>query len=243
MQVILYALILLIAVFLPQAKAAAPYWSYDEDYTGQEDWGSMPEYKICRDGFAQSPVNIGSTKISDLPTLRFQYSMANAFIVTNEKSFIIKMSNAGNIKVGEESYILEQIELHSPSSHHIRSKHFPMEIHFMHKAKNGKQLIVAVFAQYGDENPVIKNILEAANAKTIETVRFDATALLSASSGYYAYSGSLPYPPCDEDVEWKIMKEPITISRLQLSAITHYIRRNTRLPQPLYMREVFETKD
>ncbi len=221
---------------------ATPAWSYDNDYNGQEDWGALKGYEICRNGFAQSPVNIASTKISELPALNFKYKRGNSLLNITENSFIAEIYGGGTLIDGHKSYTLKTIEFHSPSSHHIRENVYPLEIHLVHKDNNGNILIVAVFAKVEGENSAITTLLEQANSKKIEKFKFDSKALVPSAQGYYSYTGSLPYPPCREGVEWKIMKEPINISQKQFSEIVKYIGRNSRLPQPLYMREVFETK-
>ena len=45
-------------------------WSYEGE-RGPEHWGDLdPEYAPCKDGHAQSPIDIRETEKADLPALR-----------------------------------------------------------------------------------------------------------------------------------------------------------------------------
>jgi len=221
---------------LNQARAE---WTYDDDYTGQEDWGNIKGYELCNDGKAQSPITISYTKNVTLPPFRAEYKTANAKLETSDKSFIINLKNAGEISVDGISYSLQKIEFHSPSEHVIRDNYYPLEIHLVHKSATGKILIIAIFANKGFENSALAPI-----SKTTVSQNFELNfgELLPKSLGYYSYTGSLPYPPCTEGVKWLIMKSPITISSPQLAGITKFFGRNARLPQPVYLREILETE-
>ncbi len=221
---------------------SAPNWSYDDDYTGQEAWGSIEKYKICELGTNQSPINISFTKPSNLLPLNFKYNKADGSLNITNKSFIMEITKGGELIDGNDSYILQRIEIHSPSSHRIKDNSYPLEIHLLHKNADGDLIIVAVFANIGATNSSIEDMLKHVPSRNTEIFTVDIASLFISSNSYYSYKGSLPYPPCTENVQWKIIKTPITISREQLSKITKLIGRNIRLPQPLYMRDVLETK-
>ncbi len=239
----IFIFIPLFIIFNSQVHAAPlPYWSYDDDYNGQEDWGYTKGYEICESGANQSPITIGQTKTAILPKLEFYYKDIGGLLMITDKSFIFKIKEGGMLNYNNMSYALQTIELHSPSGHRIRNKFYPLEIHLIHKDVHGNTIIIAVFARIGEGNPALEQILTQAQEKNLK--RFTVNnilSLISSEYSYYAYDGSLPYPPCTEGVKWKILKTPITISNDQLGKIVEYIGRNTRLPQPLYIREILET--
>lgn len=216
-------------------------WSYDDDSTGQEDWGTIKGYEICEFGTNQSPVNIAYTKTLNLPPLNFKYSQANVTLKLNKQSFIMNVTDGGTIIDGNKSYILQSIEIHSPSSHRIRDRFYPVEIHLIHKDASGNSLIIAILTEIGNNNSAVETLLKQTNLHSIDKFTFNSDELLPTSRAYYSYNGSLPYPPCTENVKWRVLKTPITISTQQFSNITKYTGRNTRLPQPLYMRDVLES--
>lgn len=223
-------------------KEALPVWSYDDDRTGQDDWGAIPGYETCESGTQQSPIIISYTKSANLPALNFKYDKATGSLNITNKSFILEVTKGGTLIDGKNKYTLQSIELHSPSEHRIRDAVYPLEIHLIHKNSKGDLLIVAVFANIGTANQTIADMIKQAysNNKTGQFTA-DLTSLFNNTGSYYSYSGSLPYPPCTENAQWRIVKTPITISHEQLSAIVRFIGRNTRLPQPVYMREILES--
>lgn len=218
-----------------------PTWTYDEDYTGQEDWGAHEGYEICRNGFSQSPVNVGYTKSTNLPALISRYKPAMYRLVSDHQSLIAKVNDGGKLVIDKKSYPIQRIEIHSPSEHRIKDFFFPAEIHIFHKNLNGVVLGIAIFANVGDQqNSALQEILKNNDNKKIR-FKMNASDLLPKQLGYYSYKGSLPYPPCTENIEWRILKTPISISQEQLGKIGKIIGRNSRLPQPLYVREVLES--
>ncbi|MEQ1706507.1 MAG: carbonic anhydrase family protein [Rickettsiales bacterium] len=232
--------ILIVPAFCMADDGKAPVWTYDDDLTGQEDWGSIAGYETCTSGMEQSPINISHTKLSNLPKLNFKYSKATGLLNITNKSFIMEVAEGGILIDGKNKYSLQSVEIHSPSGHRIKEAFYPLEMHLIHKDKKGDLLIVAVFADIGDSNKYIDDILKHSYSKEKHQFTADISSLLANSDSYYSYRGSLPYPPCTENVEWKIMKTPISISRQQLSSIVKFIGRNTRLAQPVYMREISE---
>jgi carbonic anhydrase len=238
-----YVLSLLSIIFIPTFCLAdadkAPAWTYDDDMTGQEDWGAIEGYEACGSGMEQSPINISYTKLSNLPKLDFQYSKVAGSLNTNKQSYIVEVDKGGTLLDGKEKYTLQSIEIHSPSGHRIRDVFHPMEIHLIHKNQKDELLIVAIFADIGAANESIDNIIKL-NHASARSDKVDLSSLVNNTESYYSYAGSLPYPPCTEKVQWRIIKAPISISKKQLSSIVSSVGRNTRLPQPVYMREVLE---
>ena len=70
----------------------------------------------------------------------------------------------------------------------------------------------------------------------------DLPALLPAEPGHYLYTGSLPMPPCTEDVLWVVMKQPVAISADQLDVFARLYPRNGRPIQPTNGRPLLESR-
>jgi carbonic anhydrase len=221
-----------------------PRWSYDDDYTGQEEWGALSkDYSACELGTQQSPVQIAYTKTADIPFLDMHYAKATGEMHYDGRIMEIAVDNGHTLTMEGDTYRLETIQLHSPAEHVIRNDFYPLEIELLHENVAGKKLIVAVFAKLGDANPALAPVIEHAPAvgKSSKVI-FDLSAWLPAGRGYYAYTGSLTTPPCTEGIEWRIFKQPIVVSKEQLDVLGRIIGRNARLLQPIYMRTVRETK-
>jgi carbonic anhydrase len=244
---LIYGSLALAMLALPAAQADPPVrWSYDDDYTGQDEWGALSkDYTSCELGTAQSPIQISYTKREKLPFLDMHYRESSGLLRYTGHAIEILVKDGNSITMGKETYHLKLIQLHTPGEHTVRGNFYPLELEFVHETTKGKQLIVSVFAEMKDYNPALVPIIDHLPAGSgIEVpVTFDAAALFPPSRGYYAYTGSLTTPPCTEGIEWRIFKQPISISEEQLTAIAKLTNRNARLVQPIYMRTVKETQE
>lgn len=218
-------------------------WTYDDDYTGQEDWGYIKGFEVCEKGSRQSPINITFTKKTKLPKLVFSYDKTEGYIELTHRSFGVQIINGGKVSYDGKSYNLRSIEFHSPNSHKIKDSFNPAEVHLIHEDEKGDILAIAILIVEGEENPAIGAILkQAAPHNRDGMVSFEILDLLPYSPAYYTYDGSLPYPPCTENVKWIVMKNPISFSEKQFSELVSYTGRNSRLTQPIYMRQVLESQ-
>jgi len=227
----------------PAIAAETTAWNYGAGANNDEGWGELsPEFASCEIGTSQSPIAITFTKIADLPPLKFDYTDTQANIAMRDHTLTVNLENPGTLTIGKDNYHLTQIRFHSPSEHPIRDEDYPLEIHLIHRNEKGQILIVAIMAQFGEENPALSAILAHMKDPTASST-LNPKSLLPQTPGYFSYTGSLTWPPCTEGVEWRILKTPITMSLEQFQPLVKYLQRNARLPQPVYMRTVLESKD
>jgi carbonic anhydrase len=118
-----------------------------------------------------------------------------------------------------------------------------MVAHLVHKDAGGRLAVVAVLLDAGSVNPLLAllwNNLPARNQVEAEAagVLVDATQLLPADRGYYAFAGSLTTPPCSEGVSWFVLKTPVSLSSGQLDRFGRAYPMNARPVQPLNGRVV-----
>lgn len=245
------ATLILFSLFsaLPTLAGAepAPAWNYMGGANDDEGWGLLSkEYAKCTLGNQQSPVAINEAKVSAMGPLKFDYTESNVVEQHRELTLLLQFNDtdANSLRHEGETYTLKQIRFHTPSEHSIKGAMPPMEIQFIHQ-QGEKVMIVAVAAMPGDENASLKTLIEHLPFKGFpeQHIRFDAKGLLPIKQGFYAYTGSLSWPPCYEGVEWRVMKEPITISKEQLKTLSHFLGRNARLPQPIYFRTITQTME
>ena len=72
--------------------------------------------------------------------------------------------------------------------------------------------------------------------------RLDIEKLLPTDRRYYTFMGSLTTPPCTEDVQWLVFKQPLAISPEQLSIFERLHPPNARPLQPGFGRIIKESR-
>lgn len=241
----LSALIISALAFTAPAQAAeAPAWDYIGGANDDEDWGAIsPAYAKCTIGTEQSPVAIDEAKKSSMLPIEFSYQPSEVVEQWRDLTLLVQFSEGNNLRHEGVDYALKQIRFHTPTEHSVLGKDLPMEMQFIHESADKQVLIVAVQAQLGAANAAIQALVEHLPKRGMpeQKLTLDPALLLPEKRGYYAYRGSLSWPPCTEGVEWLVLKTPITVTREQLSAISHLTGRNARLPQPLYLRTIKES--
>lgn len=242
----LLPLLALLLLASAQAKADDVLWTYDGDHDGQSDWGDLkPEYALCSGGTKQSPVSISRTVPADLPPLQFDYKTTNAHITPSRYSLATSPASDLHVTEGKTTAALKEMLIRSPSEHDIRGEFIPAEIQLVHTLPDNTFLTVVVLMKEGAENSALKNIL--ANVPRargeVKDTSIDWQALLPKNRGYYSYNGSLTYPPCTENTQYRVLKNPIEASAEQIKQLTAIIGRNARMAQPLYTRTIFESKE
>jgi carbonic anhydrase len=206
-----------------QAGEAAPIvWKYEED------WSVLGS---CGTGKQQSPIELTSTKATDLANIEFHYQSSAVEIENNGHTIEAKYDPPGpdnHITLDGKQYHLAQFHYHAPSEHRDKPNtvYHAMELHLVHRNKDNPTdlAVVGVFVDVGDqapEHPTLKLVLDHA-PKTPQDpkqpIQVDATTLLPAegSRATYRYSGSLTTPPCTEGVSWLVMVTPLNVATSQV---------------------------
>jgi carbonic anhydrase len=219
-------------------------WSYSRD-TAPAKWGDLdPAYRTCSTGTRQSPVDLGAARPGEAKRLTFAYRATQMEVFDNGRSIEAENENAGggSIYLGGRWYRLVQFHFHAPSEHTIAGRRFPMELHLVHRSRDGRLAVVGVLIRLGKPNEELAGVLGHVPARGEETeVELDPNGLLPANRSTYRYDGSLTTPPCTEDVSWIVMREPIELSRDQILAFTHRYFGVNRPVQPLNGRTVTAT--
>ena len=150
----------------------------------------------------------------------------------------------GELRVAGVNYKLLQFHWHTPSEHELNGEKFPMEMHLVHRADDGTDIlsVVGVWIRRGKENKELKKLFANLPAQPDEhrTIsHFNLTRLLPESLESYRYDGSLTTPNFDEGVRWVVLAEPIEMSEEQIEAFKQlFPEGNSREIQPLNGRTV-----
>ena len=243
----------------------APHWGYAGS-NGPDHWADMAgEFALCGSGKRQSPVNIHDAQLQALYPLDFQYQPVALQVLNNGhtlqadyntvsgdttiaiggKPYPLKSRPVyeSTLMVGDVPYSLLQFHFHSPSEHAHDGRRFPMEVHLVHKNANGNLAVVGIFLKPGQQNPVLQKLLEYVPS-TLNTVSnktgitINAADLLPGNRKMFHYGGSLTTPPCSENVNWFVMKNPIEVSDEQIRKFTQLIGNNARPLQQAYWRNM-----
>ncbi len=212
------------------------HWDYSKN--GPTHWGEFS--KTCAKGNAQSPINIVPGKSIHLNA---QYKLhlhedvhTTAKVIDNGHSIKVTPKEGGTIELHGETFKLLQFHFHGKSEHTVDGKRYDMVVHLVHQNPKTKQLaVIAVFFEEGKNNPALDNVLSGIDKE----IRIDPADLLPGDTQhYFHYIGSLTTPPCSENVQWYLLKQPAQASKEQIEAFRKYYVDNERPIQELHHRTI-----
>jgi carbonic anhydrase len=224
------------------------HWGY-KGIIGPQYWGDLSsEFRMCKEGKNQSPINIDTAAAyeTNLPPLRFSYDKETLEEINNGHSVQINVAPGNYVHIDGKDFELKQFHFHTPSENMINGEHFPFEAHFVHLDKDGNIAVVAVMFRYGKENEALKKFwaeLPVHEGEKHPVVMSSETveALLPKNKEYYRFNGSLTTPPCSEGVRWFVMKTPLEISKEQVAVFEKAMNGpNNRPVLPLNARTVLK---
>ncbi|MBB33860.1 MAG: carbonate dehydratase [Hirschia sp.] len=220
-------------------------WSYIGE-NGPEHWGEYdPEAVACKVGNQQSPIDLRQPINAFVSTPQIDWHQVHkAELVNNGHTLQVNLQNAGGIVHGDKLYKLIQFHFHTPSEHTIDGRHFPMEAHFVHQAKDGTLAVIGVMFAEGANNPRLDPIWWAApsmEGKAAVSFELAPTDLLPKNHAAMRYQGSLTTPPCSEIVDWTVLTTPINASKSQITVFKSMFGDNARPIQPVNRRFVLAT--
>lgn len=223
--------------------AADIHWSYSGD-AGPDRWGALsPDFALCADGKAQSPIDIRDASALDLVDIEFRYGESANNIFNNGHTIQVNVDAGSAIIYNGISYELLQFHFHSPSEHTIDGRAAPLEIHFVHQDPNsGNLAVLGILLTEGDDSDTCAAVFDHLPANVGEPEALgeplSLAALLPEARAYYTYQGSLTTPPCSEIARWLLLDSPVELSAQQIAAFTAIYDGNARPVQPLGARDL-----
>lgn len=228
------------------AQAKAQHWTYEGE-EGPADWGKLDAaYALCSTGKQQSPIDLANPVNNDLADISFNYQPASFRLVNNGHTIQANLLKEGDgITLDGVEYKLAQFHFHAPSEHTLNSKHFPLELHFVHKSAEGKLAVVGVLLSEGKHNTALEavwdNLPGLHDEGSVDLNKpLDVATMLPADHRTYRYDGSLTTPPCSEGVRWNVIAAPVEMDAAQLKTFTDIFANNSRPLQPLNSRPLVE---
>ncbi len=233
--------------YTPLEKPSGVHYAYTGDH-GPEHWGDLSaEFAPCKTGQQQTPINITQTQGAALSPLQFNYLPSELRIINNGHTVQMNYEEGSTLVVGDQTYKLLQFHFHTPSEHTINGQHSAMELHLVHQNEAKQLAVVGLMINEGENNSALQQFWNSFPGQNyIEQVspaiRYNIRDLLPSNQSYYNYSGSLTTPPCSENVNWFLLKEPITVSSEQLANFKRFYELNARPVLDLNGREVKESQ-
>lgn len=229
---------------LPATSAG---WSYDGE-TGPQNWSKLrPEWRVCAEGTRQSPIDLREGIAVDLAPVQFDYGRSGFRIRDTGNTLQVDVGEGMGITVRGVRYALERFTLHRPSQDRVGGMAHDMAIYLEHRSAEGKQAILSLLlAAGGETHPVLQTLwnnlpLDRGREFSPDAV-IDLAQLVPADPGHFLYTGSLPTPPCTEDVLWVVMKQPLPIADDQLAVFARLYPRNGRPIQAANGRLLLESR-
>jgi len=233
---------------------AGAEWGYSGDIS-DKFWGDLHKsYETCKTGKKQSPIDISKIYKANLRDIFFKYRdtvLDSSTIVDNGHTIKVNYNEESYIIFQNRKYYLKQFHFHSSSEHTVDSISYPLEVHFVHMAKNGSLAVVGVLFKEGEKNEALAKVLDTLDTNSFfdllkmpiaTSSSVNAREFLPKSFDYYTYRGSLTTPPCSEGVRWIVMKEKVEASKEQIAQFNRYYKGNNRAIQELNKRRVREKK-
>jgi len=219
-------------------KAHDVHWGYEGD-KGPEHWGD--NFPVCGKGKKQSPLNIIGPFEKSKDSLTVDYKEGPLKMLNNGHTIQVNVEPGSTLTIGKESFDLLQFHFHRPSEEQVDGKNAAMVAHFVHKSKEGKLAVIGVMLNEGKDSAALKTLWAHLPPKELEEylpakVMFNPASMLPKDLGFYNYEGSLTTPPCTEGVQFYILKNPMDVSKQQLSKFPFKL--NARPVQSLNGRKI-----
>ncbi len=220
-------------------------WDYEADSPrGPERWSKLnPQYDMCATGTQQSPINLVWHKPSSPNPLDISYRETNATLMNTGYTIRLEMTPQSQVNFKGTDYILEKIEMRTPSEHSLSGNRLPMELQFYHRSTNGlKQAMISLFVITGRGSAWFDRLWDKAKVlngyKSSPTFKFNPLQLIPPRQTYYHYQGSLTHPPCLEGVQWFVFNTPLQLSKEQIAMVRGLFKSNNRPIQPTNDRPI-----
>ena len=220
----------------------AGHWTYDME-GGPGDWGKLaPEYAACGMGKEQSPIDLRAAIPAAMPDPAIAWTPIPLKVTNNGHTIQVDAVEGGTLILDGIAYDLVQFHFHHPSEHLIDGRPAAMEVHFVHKSRDGGLAVLGVMVAEGAPNPALDRIWAVMPAQAGDSMMgagmLDLKSLLPTDPATYRYAGSLTTPPCSEIVQWAVYRKPITASDSQIKRFGMLFPVNARPVQPLGRRKL-----
>ncbi|WP_025772246.1 carbonic anhydrase [Thioalkalivibrio sp. HK1] len=219
-------------------------WGY-AGAIGPSCWGGLrSEFSLCDCGKEQSPIDLAQPERLPLSPIEFDYRQVRAGVgdvIDTGTTLQLNCASGGGIRIDGIRYDLVQLHFHHGSEHLIDGRRLAMELHLVHRSKEGDICVIGVLLEEGAHNhafdPIWRHLRKGKESDGIgvdeSPATVDPASLLPVRRSTWRYRGSLTTPPCKEGVRWLVMTEPSSLSSAQIAAYGAVYPDSHRPVQPL----------
>ena len=215
-----------------EVNSGGARWGYGPG-NGPDTWDKLSsEFQVCRNGSAQSPIDIWSSQSVQTREARpvFSYGPVGVRLGAAPAGQLKLLAQAGAVmQYKGEAYYLESIQFRLPGEGRVDGIASVMSVYLHHRSAEGKHAIVSVPLEVATElNPAVDRLWGFIGQGPHASTTVNPMDLLPAVQSHYHYIGSLTQPPCTEGVAWFVMRSPVSISRAQFTAYSRAFSPNAR---------------
>jgi carbonic anhydrase len=151
-------------------------------------------------------------------------------------------AGAAGVELDGTRYELLQFHFHTPAEHVLDERRFPVEQHFVHRAADGKTLVLGLFLTGGGrggtlQDDVLRELPEECGPE--HDVSGDLAGALPSDLSTFRYDGSLTTAPFTEDISWLVLRRPVEVEHATVDRYRDlFPDGNARELQPLNGRVV-----
>lgn len=239
--------------FAGAMNASGAEFSYNGD-TGPAYWFELdPAWSACAgtsEDARQSPIDIDHARVDpSLKPLDLKTFPTSIDILNNGHTIEQEYEGTGSrIDFEGTEYELGQFHFHTLSEDAINGELGVMELHAVfQEPASGDRLVVGMLFELGRKNPFLQTLIDASLPRkngdtTTRATLINLADVLTSTSSYYTYPGSLTTPPCTENVTWIVLAKPAELSEAQFQAFRDILGNNFRPLQALNGRHVRATQ-
>ena len=214
------------------AAAQQEHWDY-QGAAGPDHWNELgPADRVCASGDQQSPIDIVAPIPAQLGPVVFGWTTRPTTIVNNGHTIRLDFTPGSTLQTSSGRYTLAQFHFHHPAEHLISGKRSAMELHFVHTISDRNAAVVGILMVPGKSNATFHKIVQAMPTSPGSSVNadpgIDPNGLLPATHDYFRYEGSLTTPPCDEVVEWSLLRTPLEVAEDDIATFAKVYPMNAR---------------
>ncbi|WP_166644963.1 carbonic anhydrase [Dongia mobilis] len=208
-----------------------------------EDHSGVPATAATCRGERQSPIDLGGALPARGAALALDYTPFDGELHHRGHTLEVMPragSAGGTLVLGNDRYNFVQFHFHHPSEHALAGKRWPMEMHIVHRAADGRLVVLGIMLRPGRENGGIAALLKAMphSGGALSLPPMELGQFMPAGRAHFSYEGSLTTPPCSEIVQWIVFRDPIEAAPGQITALARAFPMNARPLQPSHGRPV-----